>query len=237
MKGYHHQKHGIGILFDNIYFIDGMRTPFGKYCGTLAQVSPTDLGIVASRAALQKCKISAGDIDQLIAANIGQSSGDAYFLPRHIGLFTGLPLEVPALMVQRICGSGFETLITGAEQITLGKAECRFMYRHGKYVTFSNWSALETVWGYALGRPVFKDMLWEALDDTAAGYPMGFTAENVAKNYKITRQECDQFALLSFNRALAAQGKKYFEEEITPVNSTVFEMEGLKTRKFGCREE
>lgn len=231
MRGYHHQKHGIGILFDNIYFIDGMRTAFGKYCGTLAQVSPTDLGIVASRAALQKCKISAGDIDQLIAANIGQSSGDAYFLPRHIGLFTGLPLEVPALMVQRICGSGFETLITGAEQITLGKANA-VLCTGAENMSLSPLVSFGNRMGFALGRPVFKDMLWEALDDTAAGYPMGFTAENVAQRYKITRQECDQFALLSFNRAITAQGKKYFEEEITPVNSSVFEAEGLKTRKF-----
>ena len=123
MNGFHHKEKGIGILFDNIYLVNGMRTPFGKYCGTLANISPTDLGIYASRAAMEKANVKASDIDQLIAANIGQSSTDSYFLPRHISLFAGIPTEVPALMIQRICGSGFETIIAGAEQILLGKAE------------------------------------------------------------------------------------------------------------------
>ena len=231
MKGYHNKKNGIGILFEDIFLIDGMRTPFGKYCGTLAQVSPTDLGIISSKAALKKCNVHPTDIDQLIVANIGQSSCDAYFLPRHIGLFSGLPIEVPALMVQRICGSGFETLITGAEQITLGKA-ASVLCTGTENMSLSPTVSFGNRMGYQLGRPVFKDMLWEALDDTAAGYPMGFTAENVAKIYHITREECDQFALQSFQRALTARDNKIFEEEITSVNSTSFEMDGLKTRKF-----
>ena len=85
--------------------------------------------------------------------------------------------------------------------------------------------------GYPLGRPVFKDMLWEALDDTAAGYPMGFTAENVAKKHNITREQCDDYALTSFNRAVYAKNNNIFNEEITPINSTIFEAEGLKPRK------
>ena len=107
MKGFHHKEKGIGIICDDIFLVNGIRTPFGKYCGTLAQVSPTDLGIFASRAALKRSTIAANEIDQVIVANIGQSSTDAYFLPRHISLFTGIPKEIPALMVQRICGSGF----------------------------------------------------------------------------------------------------------------------------------
>ncbi|MCC6383936.1 MAG: thiolase family protein [Bacteroidia bacterium] len=230
MKGFHHRQKGIGILFDDIYLINGIRTPFGKYCGTLAQVSPTDLGIFASRAALDRCKLKAEEVDQLIAANIGQSSCDSYFLPRHISLFTGIPEEIPALMVQRICGSGFETIITGSEQIMLGKA--RTVLCTGS----ENMSLAPTVsfgnrMGYPLGRPVFKDMLWEALDDTAAGYPMGFTAENVALKYSLTRNECDEYAFLSFKRALEAKSKNLHAEEITPVNSATFEIDGLKPRK------
>lgn len=230
MKGFHHRQKGIGILFDDIYLINGIRTPFGKYCGTLAQVSPTDLGIFASRAALDRCKLKAEEVDQLIAANIGQSSCDSYFLPRHISLFTGIPEEIPALMVQRIRGSGFETIITGSEQIMLGKA--RTVLCTGS----ENMSLAPTVsfgnrMGYPLGRPVFKDMLWEALDDTAAGYPMGFTAENVALKYSLTRNECDEYAFLSFKRALEAKSKNLHAEEITPVNSATFEIDGLKPRK------
>ncbi|MCX6315042.1 MAG: thiolase family protein [Sphingobacteriales bacterium] len=231
MKGFHQTQKGIGIVFDDMFLVGGMRTPFGKYCGALSQVSPTDLGILASRAALEKTGLAPTDIDQLVVANIGQSSYDAYFLPRHIGLFAGLPIEVPALMVQRICGSGFETIITGAEQISLGKADA-VLCTGAENMSLAPTASFGNRMGYMLGRPVFKDMLWEALDDTAAGYPMGFTAENVAKQYQITRQECDAFALTSFQRSMAARNNKLMEEEIMTVNSGAFEREGLKTRKY-----
>ena len=230
MKSFHSIEKGIAITYDDIYLVNGMRTPFGKFCGTLANVSPTDLGIIASRAAMEKSGVNPKEIDQAIIANIGQASGDAYFLPRHIALFAGLHTAVPSLMVQRICASGFETIITAAEQITLGKAETVLC------CGTENMSLAPTVsfgnrMGYPLGRPVFKDMLWEALDDTAAGYPMGYTAENVAKKHNITRQQCDEFALTSFQRSVAARNNNIYKDEITPVNSTVFEIEGLKSRK------
>lgn len=230
MKGFHNNTKGIGIVFDDIFLVNGMRTPFGKYCGTLSQISPTDLGIISSRAAMEKCRVQTNDIDQFIAANIGQSSYDAYFLARHIGLYSGLPVEVPALMVQRICGSGFETLITASEQITLGKANC-VLCTGTENMSLSPTVSFGNRMGYPLGRPVFKDMLWEALDDTAAGYPMGFTAENVAKKYDISREDADVFANLSFERAIAAMEHEFFQDEITPLNSTRFAIDGLKARK------
>lgn len=230
MKSYHSIEKGIAITYDDIYFINGSRTPFGKFCGTLSQVSPTDLGIFASKAAIEKSGVNAKEIDQAILANIGQSSTDAYFLPRHISLYAGLPISVPSLMVQRICASGFETIITASEQITLGKADT-VLCCGTENMSLSPTVSFGGRMGYPLGRPVFKDMLWEALDDTAAGYPMGFTAENVAKKYGITRQQCDEFALLSFQRAVASVKRNYFVDEITPINSTVFEVEGLATRK------
>ena len=230
MKAFHSIEKGIAISYDDIYLINGARTPFGKYVGTLANVSPTDLGIFASKAAMEKAGVNPKEIDQAIMANIGQSSCDSYFLPRHIALFAGIPMAVPSLMVQRICGSGFETIVTASEQISLGKADTVLC------CGTENMSLAPTVsfggrMGYPLGRPVFKDILWEALDDTAAGYPMGFTAENVAKKHNITRQQCDEYALLSFQRAMASRNNKVFADEITPINSTVFEMEGLKSRK------
>ncbi len=230
MKAYHNKLKGIGIVFDDIFLVNGARTPFGKYCGTLARISPTDLGILASRAALVKSAVSANDIDQVIIANIGQSSCDAYFLPRHISLYSGVPLEVPSLMVQRICGSGFETIVTASEQITLGKAET-VLCTGTENMSLSPTVSFGNRMGYPLGRPVFKDMLWEALDDTAAGYPMGYTAENVAAKYKITRREVDEFAALSFERGLSALARGFFKEEIIPLNSTMFEVPGLKSRK------
>jgi len=230
MKTYHSKEKGIGILFDDIYIVNGARTAFGKYCGTIAQVSPTDLGIFASKAAMEKSGIKPSEIDQVIVANIGQSSGDAYFYPRHLSLFSGVNENVPALMVQRICASGFETIITGAEQILLGKADVT-LCTGAETMSLAPTVSFGNRMGYPLGRPVFKDMLWEALDDTAAGYPMGYTAENVADKHNITREDCDKFAMQSFERAIAAAEKGIFKDEIVPIESTTFNAGDLKPRK------
>lgn len=218
------------MVYDDTYLINGARTAFGGFCGSLGKVSPIDLGIYASKAAIEKSGISATDLDQAIVANIGQACGDAYFVGRHIALFSGLPMAAPALMVQRICASGFETIITGAEQIALGKARATLC------CGTENMSLAPTVsfgnrMGYPLGRVVFKDMLWEALDDTAAGCAMGGTAENLAVKYNISREAVDEFAKLSQDRAIAAIERGFFKDEITPLNSTQFEVEGLQTRK------
>lgn len=230
MKSFHSVEKGIAITFDDIFLVNGARTPFGKYCGSLSQVSPTDLGVFASRAAMEKSGVKPAEIDQLIAANIGQSSFDAYFLPRHISLFSGMPMTVPSLMVQRICASGFETLVTGAEQIALGKADT-VLCCGAENMSLSPTVSFGNRMGHPLGRPVFKDMLWEALDDTAAGYPMGYTAENVAKKHGMTREQCDEFSINSFQRAQAARDSGFLRGEIAALNSTTFEAEGLKPRK------
>ncbi len=230
MKVYQKREKGIGALYDEVYLVDGARTAFGKLCGTLAQVSPTDLGIFASRAALNNAGISGDEMDQAIIANIGQASTDAYFLPRHIALYAGLPMSVPTLMVQRICASGMETMITATEQITLGKARS-VLCCGTENMSLSPTVSFGNRLGYALGRLNFKDMLWEALNDTAAGYPMGLTAENLAKKHHISREKCDLFAKRSQELAQAASENGYFSGEITPLNSTIFEAVGLKPRK------
>lgn len=230
MKSIHHQDKGIGIIYDDIYLVNGSRTPFGRFCGTLARISPTDLGIYASRSAIKKAGIKPDMIDQVITANIGQSCYDAYFLPRHIGLFSGVPISVPALMVQRICASGLETIVSASEQITLGKADC-VLSCGTENMSLSPTVSYGNRMGYQFGRVEFKDMLWEALDDTAAGYLVGETAENLAQKYSLSRQEVDEFAMLSHNRAIAARERCFFKEETIPLNSTTFEIEGLKPRK------
>ena len=229
MKGFHDKKKGIGITYDDIYLINGARTPFGKLCGTLADVSPTDLGIYASRAAIEKSGIKGEDVDQVMYANIGQSAADAYFLPRHIGLYAGIPEGVPAVMLQRICGSGFETIIAGAEQIALGKANVA-LCGGTENMTLSPTVSFGNRMGYGLGKIDFKDMLWEALNDTAA-VPMGCTAENVATKHGITKEDANEFAKLSVDRYIAAKERGFFDDEVIQMNSTVFEIEGLNPRK------
>ncbi len=230
MKAYHHKDKGIGMMYDDIFLINGARTPFGKFCGTLSDVSPTDLGIYASRGAIERSGLQPDDIDQAIIANIGQASGDAYFVGRHIGLYSGLPVSVPEIMVQRICASGLETVITGTEQITLGKADAALCCGT-ENMTLAPTVSFGNRRGYHLGRIQFQDMLWVALDDTAAGYSMGATAENLAEKHGFTREAVDEFAELSQKRAAHAIGEGWFAEEIVPMNSTVFEAEGLEPRK------
>lgn len=229
MKGFHDKKKGFGITYDNIYLVNGARTPFGKLCGTLGQVSPTDLAIYATKAAIEKSGIKGEDIDQVMYANIGQSSADSYFLPRHIGLFSGIPEGVPAVMLQRICGSGFETIIAGAEQISLGKAQTA-LCGGTENMTLSPTVSFGNRMGYPLGKSDFKDMLWEALNDTAA-VPMGCTAENVAAKHGITKEDANVFAKLSIDRYIAAQKRGFFDGEIVKMNSAEFAIEGLITRK------
>lgn len=230
IKGFNHPEKGIGAIYDDIFLINGARTPFGKLCGTLANVSPTDLGILASRGALEKSNVTPNDISQVIFANIGQSSADCYFLPRHIGLYTGIPISTPALMVQRICGSGFETIITGAEQIGLGKASS-VLCGGTENMSLSPTASFGNRMGYALGKLNFIDMLWEALNDTAA-VPMGSTAENVAIKFNITKQEANLFAKQSVDRYLKAREEGFFEEEIIKINSEIIHINGLKPRKI-----
>ncbi|MDT8410934.1 MAG: thiolase family protein [Vicingaceae bacterium] len=229
MKGFHDKKKGLGITYDNIYLVNGARTPFGKLCGTLGQVSPTDLGIYATKAAIEKSSIKGEDIDQVMYANIGQSSADSYFLPRHVGLFSGIPEGIPAVMLQRICGSGFETIIAGAEQISLGKGQTA-LCGGTENMTLSPTVSFGNRMGYPLGKIDFKDMLWEALNDTAA-VPMGCTAENVAEKHGITKADANEFAKLSVDRYLAAKERGFFDGEIVKMNSAEFAIDGLNTRK------
>ncbi len=233
VQGFQDKKVGSGALFEDIYLLEGKRTPFGKYVGSLSTVSPTDLGILASRAAIEASGVPAGDIDQTIVANIGQASADSFFLPRHIALYSGAPLESTALMTQRICGSGVELLGQAAEQIALGKANLVLGCGSDAMSRFplASYSARQ---GFPLGRPEFIDLLWEALNDTAA-VPMGCTADNLAREFSLSREEVDAFSLRSQQRCADAQAAGFFQHEIIPVAAKgVLEMEGLKPRQYRC---
>ncbi|MBK9214727.1 MAG: thiolase family protein [Chloracidobacterium sp.] len=232
IAGFRSKDGGNGALFEDVYLVEGRRTPFGKLSGSLSTVSPTDLGIFASRAAIEAAQVPASDIDQTIVANIGQASADCFFLPRHIGLYSGAPLASPALMVQRICGSGIEVLGQAAEQIAIGKADLVLGCGTDTMSRFPV-ASYTTRQGFALGQPGFIDLLWEALDDTAA-VPMGRTADNLAKKYELSREEVDAFAARSQQRYSDAFAAGFFDHEIVAFegSSGIFEMNALETRKF-----
>ncbi len=222
---------GCAIKYDDIYLVNGARTPFGKFCGSLSTISPTDLGVIAGKAALDRSGVDPKDIDHVIFANIYQAGFDAIYIPRHIGLYCGIPRSTPALMVQRICGSGFESIINGAEQIVLGKASA-CLAGGTENMTLAPTVSYGNRLGYRLGAPKFGDLLWEGLVDPAVKCGMGDTAENLAKKYELTRDEVDKFALRSHTLACEKKDDGTFADEIVPVTSGVLEGAGLKPRKY-----
>lgn len=224
------QHKGFFSAFQDVWMLDGMRTPMVDYCGALGHISPTDLGIKAARAVLQRSGVSAGDIDSVIAGNMAPGDFEQFMLPRHIGLYAGVPVEVPAIMVQRICGTGFELFRQAGEQIQSGAANVALVVG-AESMTRNPIAAFEHRTGFKLGAPVgFKDFMWEALKDSAAGIDMIQTAENLAKKYGITREAVDEFASSSFAKAVAAREAGFHAGEIAPVVSEKFELPGYATR-------
>ncbi len=219
----------VGTTYDDIWLVNGMRTGFADYNGTLGQVSPTDLGIAAARAALEKSGVAAADVELVIATNLAQASFDAYYLPRHIGLYAGVPQHVPATLVHRLCGSGFETIAHACDAIKLGKAEV-VLCAGAESMSRNPVAAYTHRNGFVMGRVEFKDFLWEAFLDTAPDVSMGQTAENLAREYGIDRDAVDDFAAQSFARAVAAQARGFHAGEIVPLTNQSFEAEGCKPR-------
>src|SRR5580698_3804763 len=220
---------GFFIAYNDIHLLDGIRTPFIDYNTALGLVSPTDLGIKSARALFARTKIPAQDVGAVIAGSVAQASFDAYVLPRHIGLYSGVPLDRPALLVQRVCGTGIEAISQAADAVTLKKFELALCVG-AESMSRNPIAAYTHRGGFRMGQVEFKDFLWEALLDPAPGITMGQTAENTARRYKIAREEVDRFAELSFTRALAAQKSCFLSGEITSLISESFELEGYNPR-------
>ncbi len=216
--------------FEDVHILDGVRTPLVDYQGAFADVNPIDLGIKAARAVLARAGVSAADVDSVITGNMAPGGFDQFYVARHIGLYSGVPQVVPALNVQRICGTGFEVFRQAAEQITLGVAQHALVVGT-ESMTRNPIAAFDHRGGFRLGAAVgFKDFMWEALGDSAAGIHMIQTAENLARQYGITRAEVDAFAASSFARAVAAQEAGCFAGEIVPVCNEEFVLDGCQPR-------
>lgn len=223
-------QQGFFNAFNDVWMLDGVRTPMIDYCGALGHISPTDLGIKAAREALKRNGLSGADIGSVITGNMAPGDFDQFFLPRHIGLYAGVPQEVPAIMVQRICGTGFELFRQAGEQIEAGACDTALVVGT-ESMTRNPIAAFDHRTGFKLGAPVgFKDYMWEALKDPAAGINMIQTAENLAVKYGISREDVDQFAADSFAKAVAAQENGFLAGEIVPVVTEKFELEGYKPR-------
>jgi acetyl-CoA C-acetyltransferase len=214
------------------WLLGGVRTPFIDYTQAFALVSPIDLGIKAAREALARVGVAPGDVGTVITSSMAQTSYDAFLLPRHIGVYAGVPTEVPAHLVQRVCGSGIEIIGQAADTLMLGRASLA-LCAGAESMSRNPIAAYTHRSGFRLGKPVeFKDFLWEALIDTSVATTMGGTAENLARRYDIRRPEVDAYAARSFERALAAQASGFLAGEMCPVKNETFEPQGLQPRSL-----
>jgi acetyl-CoA C-acetyltransferase len=222
----------------DVWLVDGVRTAFADYTTALSMISPTDLGIKVAREVFARSGIPATDVGVVVAGNVAQSSFDAYMLPRHIGLYSGVPIEVPAQLVQRVCGTGIEAIIQASDAVALGRANVGLCVG-AESMSRNPIAAYTHRSGFRLGQVEFKDFLWETLLDTAPNCTMGGTAENLAKRDNISRADTDQFAACSFARALAAQQNGFLAGEIVPVISEEFQIphNGYQTRSIRLPRE
>jgi acetyl-CoA acetyltransferase family protein len=205
-----------------VFILGGKRTPMGEYVGALKDVSAIDLGAVAARGALETTRVTPEEIDHTVFGNALQTSGDAIYGARHVALKAGVPFERPALTVNRLCGSGIQSIISGAQMIQLGEAGTCLV---GGMESMSQ--APHVIRGarsgFALGQGKLEDSLMVALLDTYCNTPMAGTAENLARKFDISREEQDKYALRSQIEAQRAKDSGYLAEEIVPVE--------VKTRK------
>jgi acetyl-CoA acetyltransferase family protein len=202
---------------NDIVILEGARTAMAEYNGSFSDVSAIDLGVHAAREALVRSGIEPGEIDHVIFGNALQTSGDAIYGARHVALKAGVPKEVPALTVNRLCGSGFEAIVQGAHRILLGEAKT--VLSGG----MENMSQAPHVIrgarkGLRLGQGQLEDSLMVALLDSYCSLYMAQTSDRVAAKYGVTRAEQDAYALSSQQRAAAAWAEGRLSEEVVPVD-------------------
>ena len=212
-----------------VVFLSGKRTPFGTFGGSLRGLSATDLGVFSAEAALEAAGIEPAQVDHVFYGNALQTSADAIYLARHVGLRAGVPQEAGALTVNRLCGSGFQAIVSGAQEILLGGTAVALcggtesMSQAPHVVRGARWGGLR------LGPAAkgFQDLLWEALLDSHCGLTMAQTAEELAEQYDVTREEADRVAVNSQQRAKAAWDAGRYDAEVAPVT--------VRTRKGESR--
>lgn len=199
-----------------VYLVEGARTPFGSFGGSLKSVTDIELGVVASKEALKRSNVPGTDIDHVFFGNVIHTTKAASYLSRHIALKAGIPIEVPALTLNRLCGSGLQAVVSAVQSIMLGDAETA-LAGGAENMSQAPHVLRDTRFGTGLKTPEIDDMLTLTLQDQYTGCGMGITAENLAEQYEISREEQDQFALVSQQRATAARESGKFAKEIVQV--------------------
>ncbi|MGE5230324.1 MAG: acetyl-CoA C-acyltransferase [Deltaproteobacteria bacterium] len=202
---------------EHVVFLSAVRTGFGAFGGALRDHSATDLGALAARCAVARAGVAPADLGHVVFGNVVQTSTDAAYFARHVGLRAGLPIEVPAVTVNRLCGSGFEAVIQAAHRILLGEAAV-VLAGGAESMSQAPYVVRGARWGTKLGQPpALEDSLWDSLRDTQCGLPMAETAENLGRRYGVTREDADAYALSSQRRAKVAWDAGAFRDEVVPV--------------------
>jgi acetyl-CoA acyltransferase 2 len=208
----------IAMQPNDVVILGGARTPMAEYVGAFKDVSALQLGAHAARAALERAGVAGADVDHVVMGNALQTSGDAIYGARHVGLKAGVPVETPALTVNRLCGSGIQSVVSAAQMIRLG--ESRLAIAGGmENMTQAPHVLRGARSGFRLGEGTLEDSLMVALLDTHCGLYMAQTSDNLARQHGITREAMDEYALLTQQRAARATERGVFREEIAPVDA------------------
>lgn len=219
------------MLDKEILLIGGARTPMAEYNGVLKDFTANELGAYAAKAALERTGVAADQIDHTIIGNALQTSSDAIYGARHVALRAGVPFDRPALTVNRLCGSGIQAIVSAAQLILLNEA--RTVLAGGmESMSQAPYVLRGARGGYRLGHGQLEDLLMASLKDTYCGYFMAQTAENLARKHAITREQQDEFALLSQKRAVAAYEAGRLQEEISPI-----EVKGRKGTELFSKDD
>lgn len=201
----------------DVVFLSGVRTPFGTFGGALRDVSAIELGAIASKSALQRASIAPEDIQQTIFGNVLYTTNDSLYFARHVALKAGCRVETPALTVNRLCGSGFQAVVSGALEIITGESEV-CLVGGAESMSQAPYAVRGIRWGIPLGKsPTLEDTLTEGLKDTFGCVSMADTAENLAARYGIDRAASDEFALRSQQLARDAWASGAYDAEVIPV--------------------
>jgi acetyl-CoA acetyltransferase family protein len=199
-----------------VFIVDGARTAFGSFGGGLKDATAHQLGVAAATGALERSGIDASKVDNVVMGNVIQAHEGAPYLARHVALDAGVPIEAPALTLNRLCGSGLQAVVSATQSIKLGESEVG-LAGGAENMSQAPYVSRKARFGIRMGNDTLIDTLSEALTDNRAGCGMGMTAENLAEKYGITREDQDAFAATSHQRATHATESGRLEEEIVPV--------------------
>ncbi|HET8759945.1 MAG TPA: thiolase family protein, partial [Nitrospiria bacterium] len=200
----------------DVVIVDGVRTPIGNFGGALKDMTAHAMGAAVVKAVIERTKIAPDAVDEVVFGCVGQHS-DATNMARNIALYAGLPITVPAYTVQRNCSSGLQSLVNAYQSIQAGDADVQIV-GGTESMSQAPFVSRDMRWGKRLKHGSFIDSIWEGLTDGFCGQIMGFTAETLAEEFKITRDEQDKFALLSHKRAFRAVREGKFKDEIMTVS-------------------